>query len=167
MTYASDEAKSNHYLLVGPWTHAGTRRPEIKLGPFEFGENSMVDILQLHREWFDWILKDGEKPSLLKDRVTYYVMGENEWKYANTIEATSNDNLTFYLTSPNVDANDLFHAGYLADQIPGKEASDQLVYDPLKIQEKTATKGSERFRIMPFTRRFFMIRTDYTISQLL
>ena len=147
MTYASDKAKSSHFLLMGPWTHSGTRRPTVKVGPFEFGENSVVDILQLHREWFDWILKDGEKPSLLKDRVTYYVMGENKWKYANTIEAISNDNLTFYLTSPDGDANDPFHAGYLIDQPPGKEPPDQVVYDPL---ENSGEDRDERLKEVPY-----------------
>ena len=136
MTYASEEAKSNHYLIIGPWDHGGTRKPSTRHGTFEFGENSVIDINQLHIEWFDWTMKNGKKPALLKDKVLYYVMGKNEWKYANSIEALSNDAVTFYLTSPNSEANDLFHSGYLADQPPGKEPPDQLVYDPLKNSGK-------------------------------
>ena len=140
MTYASEEAKANHYLLIGPWDHSGTRRPIINVGNFKFGENSVLNMDQVSLEWFNWTMKDGEKPKILKDRVVYYVMGKNEWKSANRIEDISDDVLTFYLTSPNSEANDLFHSGYLTEQIPGKEAPDQVIYDPLK------NSGKDRYK---------------------
>lgn len=37
-----------------------------------FGEASMVDMHQLHKDWYDWTLKGGQKPAFLKQRVAYY-----------------------------------------------------------------------------------------------
>lgn len=144
MAYASEEAKANHYLLMGPWDHSGTRRPRKSVGNFVFGENSVLNMDQVSLEWFNWIMKDGEKPKILKDRVVYYVIGKNEWKSVNRIEDISDNVLTYYLTSPNNEANDIYHSGYLTEQIPGKEAPtgpDQVIYDPLKNSGKARYKN--------------------------
>ena len=38
----ADLGKADHYLLMGPWSHAGTRTPERELGGLTFGENSQT-----------------------------------------------------------------------------------------------------------------------------
>ena len=35
MEYGTAEAKQNHYLIIGPWDHAGTRTPRREVGGFE------------------------------------------------------------------------------------------------------------------------------------
>ena len=32
MQYGTAEAKANHYLIIGPWDHAGTRTPKREVG---------------------------------------------------------------------------------------------------------------------------------------
>ena len=113
MKYAKEEIKKNHYLIIGPWDHGGTRNPQKELLGLKFEDNAVLDMDQLHLEWYDWHLKGKKRPQFLKDRVAYYVMGENKWKYAPTLEDVYNDEQTLYLWSENGKANDVFHSGKL------------------------------------------------------
>lgn len=155
MKYGSSEARDRHYLIIGPWDHAGTRTPNREIGGLKFGEASMLDLNKLHREWYDWTMKSGPKPEFLKKRVAYYLVGADQWKYADSLETISNSKLTYYLDSDG-EANDVFHSGALTTTKPasgassptasssavngqgptvtagnGSAASDKFVYDPL------------------------------------
>ncbi len=94
MQYGTAEAKANHYLIIGPWDHAGTRTPKRELGGLKFAEASALDLNKLHTEWYDWTMKGGAKPAFLKKRIAYYVMGADEWKYADSLETLANDKVT-------------------------------------------------------------------------
>jgi putative CocE/NonD family hydrolase len=153
MKYGSAEAKERHYLIIGPWDHAGTRTPNRDVGGLKFGAASMLDLNKLHKEWYDWTMKNGTKPEFLKKRVAYYVVGADEWKYADSLEAIANSKMTFYLGSDG-EANDVFHSGTLntspntsppatsslssgngqtqsSEASADSAASDKFVYDPL------------------------------------
>jgi len=130
MQYGSTEAKANHYLIVGPWDHAGTRTPKKELGGVTFSAASVLDLNKLHTEWYDWTMKAGAKPEFLKKRIAYYVMGADEWKYADSLETLANDKLTLYLGS-NGSAGDIFHSGSLSKETKAGAATDSWVYDPL------------------------------------
>ena len=136
MKYGSRSAKSDHYLVIGPWDHPGTRTPKKEVGGLTFGEASLVDLNKLHREWYDWTMKSRSKPEFLKRRVAYYVtgVGAEAWKYADTIEAISNDKLKLYLQSPGISAGDSLHSGFLTEEKPGKQLPDQYVYDPMDVR---------------------------------
>lgn len=99
--YGNEEAIQKHYLLIGPYDHEGTRFPQKQLGGLQFGENCVIDMLHLHLVWFDWILKGKEKPKFLKDRVIYYLMGDNIWKTASSIDTMANSKIKFYLSTYN------------------------------------------------------------------
>ncbi len=133
MKYGTPEAREQHYLIIGPWDHYGTRMPSREVGGVKFGDASMLDNNQLHSAWYDWILKGGEKPAFLKKRVASYVMGSEEWKYADDLESISNEKRCLYLTSSGT-ANDVFHSGLLADETPASTPPDQYVYDPLDLR---------------------------------
>jgi uncharacterized protein len=130
MQYGTDEAKARHYLIVGPWDHAGTRTPKKELGGLTFSDASVLDLNKLHTEWYDWTMKNGQKPEFLKKRIAYYAMGADEWKYADSLETLANDKLTLYLGSNGM-AGDLFHSGWLTKEAKPAAASDAWVYDPL------------------------------------
>ncbi|MDX1688854.1 MAG: CocE/NonD family hydrolase [Candidatus Promineifilaceae bacterium] len=131
---SASPARDDHYLIVGPWDHAGTRTPEREVGGVTFAEASLLDLNELHKEWYDWTLKGGSKPEFLKDRVAYYVMGAEEWKYAPSLEAISGEMRRLYLNSTDGRANDAFHSGTLQEQVPEKSPPDQYVYDPLDVR---------------------------------
>jgi predicted acyl esterase len=43
-------------------------------------------------------MRGAKKPSLLKDKINYEVMGANEWRHAPSLEKMSSQTLTLYLT---------------------------------------------------------------------
>lgn len=137
MQLGKKHIKEKHYLIIGPWTHPGTRKPQKELAGMVFGDNAVLNIDQLHLEWFDWILKEKEKPKFMEKRICYYVMKENQWKYQSRLKDTSNREMSWYLSSREGKANDVFHSGYL-EQIPptNKQEPDVFRYDPLKIVSK-------------------------------
>jgi putative CocE/NonD family hydrolase len=133
MMYGSDQAKANHFLIIGPWDHAGTRSPKKEVGGLTFGDASVLDLNDLHRQWYDWTMKTGPKPAFLKKRVAYYVVAADEWKYADSLDSVSNSTQTLYLTSADGHPNDVFHAGTLAEA-KSTNGSDAYVYDPLDVR---------------------------------
>ncbi|MEM5774457.1 MAG: CocE/NonD family hydrolase [Anaerolineaceae bacterium] len=131
MKYGNEKAKANHFLIIGPWDHAGTRTPKKTIGGMTFGDASLLDMNKLHKEWYDWTMKTGPKPEFLKKRVAYYVMDTDEWKYADSVDEIATEVRCYYLDSVDGSANDVFHSGKLTAQKPGQSKPDQYVYDPL------------------------------------
>jgi putative CocE/NonD family hydrolase len=131
MMFGSKAAKDRHYLIIGPWDHGGTDTPTREVGGLVFGEASVLDMNELHKDWYDWVLKSGQKPAFLKNRVAYYVVGKDEWKYAESLEAIGAGKRVFYLDSDGGGANDVFHSGHLTEAKATKTAADSFVYDPL------------------------------------
>jgi len=127
--YASAEARARHYLVIGPWDHAGTRTPQLKFGGVTVGSASLIDMDGLHRDWYAWVLQRGPKPRFLERLVAYYVMGAERWRYADTLEEITARHETLHLGS---DCNplDVFHSGSLTSELSGGRAHDCYVYDP-------------------------------------
>jgi hypothetical protein len=133
MQYGTPESVANHYLIIGPWDHAGTRTPKAEVGGLKFGSASVLDLNDLHRRWYDWTMKAGTKPEFLKKRVAYYVTGAEEWKYADRLDAIATQHRVLYLDSDGT-ASDAFHSGSLGEEKPRGPAADHYVYDPLDIR---------------------------------
>ena len=132
MRYGTEEARAQHYLVIGPWDHLGSIvETKKEVGGLTFGDASLLDHNKLHLDWYDWILKNGKKPDFLKKRVAYYVMAADQWKYADTLENISNATRTLYLDSERGHANDVTNSGRLADSQPNTSEPDHYIYDPL------------------------------------
>ena len=86
------EVRAKHFLIIGPWDHAGTRTPTDEVAGVKFGPGAILDLNDLHRQWYDWTMKSGAKPEFLKNQVAYYLFapgnsGANgEWKYADSLK---------------------------------------------------------------------------------
>lgn len=137
MKYASAEARDRHYLVIGPWDHAGTHAANAQVGGLTFGSASLVDIAKLHVDWYAWTMSDGPKPDFLKQHVAYYVMGAEQWQYAESLDAVTKEQRSLYLDSDG-NANDVFRSGSLSDS-PRNGRADSYVYDP----RDTATAALE------------------------
>ena len=130
------EARAKHFLVIGPWDHAGTRTPTDEVAGVKFGPGAVIDLNDLHRQWYDWIMKNGPRPEFLKNQVAYYLLaagnsGANgEWKYADNFEKLVANPKIFYLNSKNGDANGVFRSGSLVEKQPS-EGLDTFSYDPL------------------------------------
>jgi len=148
MTNASPEARAKHFLIIGPWDHAGTRTPTDEVGGVKFGPGAMVDLNDLHRQWYDWTMKNGVKPQFLKNQVAYYLLtagntGANgEWKYTDNFATLIANPKTLYLDSKNGDANGVFRSGMLAEKQPN-DGADQYVNDPMDTSRGENVEGAE------------------------
>jgi hypothetical protein len=132
MQNASAQAKARLYLLMGPWDHPGTRYPQKQLGGLSVGDNSVLDIDQLQIDWFNWVLKGGQRPDVLSGRVNYYAMGEGsgEWRHTDRLEALADHPLKLYLSSVEDGANGISHPGHLQEGQPQDRDTDQFQSDP-------------------------------------
>ncbi len=99
---------AQHYLLVGPYDHFQAQRGTVSalgdtarmLAGYEIDPVARIDIVaDLRYQWFDWVLRGGPRPLLLKDRVNYEVMGLNKWKHAPSVAAMSTERRRFYLNA--------------------------------------------------------------------
>lgn len=131
MKHATPAARAKHYLVIGPWDHAGTRTPNADVGGLKFGEASLLDMNRLHREWYDWTMKGGSKPGFLRAPVAYYVTGSETWRYAASFESITHESRAFYLDSQAGNANDVYASGAMNPEPPRAAGIDRYVYDPL------------------------------------
>lgn len=129
--WGTPKAVANHYVVIGPWDHAGTRTPMRDIGGWRFGEAALVDMNQLHLDWYRWTMQGGPKPAFLKNNIVYYVTGLEQWRYADSLASVANQTQRLYLTSTAGQANDVFHAGRLTAEAPTQAEPDRFVYDPL------------------------------------
>jgi putative CocE/NonD family hydrolase len=127
---SNSPAKVSHYIIIGPWDHAGTRDPKAEFGGLKFSEAAILDMNKIHREWYDWTMKAREKPAFLEKHVAYYVMGEEKWKYAESIEAIGAMPKRMHLCSTDA-TTDVFHSGTLEEEPGLGTATDSYTYDPL------------------------------------
>lgn len=144
MKNASPEARGRHYLVIGPWDHAGTRTPAAAFGGLTFGPASLVDLPQLHLDWYGWTMQGGPKPKFLQKNVAYYVMGAEHWRYADTLDAVTAESRPYFLDS-NGSATDVLASGSLRPkqppeqppkqppEQPGSDKPDQYTYDPRDV----------------------------------
>jgi predicted acyl esterase len=56
MQVASLEQRARHFLIIGPWDHAGTRTPKSEVGGVKFGNASLVDRPKLDVDWYQWTM---------------------------------------------------------------------------------------------------------------
>ncbi|HBL25769.1 MAG TPA: hypothetical protein DD490_02930 [Acidobacteria bacterium] len=127
MTHGSAQGRARHYLVIGPWDHAGTRKPQLQLGGLTFGPASALDMLALHAAWFDATLRGGPWPAFLQKRVAWYVTGAGAevWKYADDLKEAATGRRTLYLGS----------GGRLAAAPPPQRSRPgHWVYDPRDLE---------------------------------
>jgi hypothetical protein len=136
LRYASPQEAANILLVIGPWDHLGTQHPQQVIAGLTIPDSAVLDMNKLHADWYDWVLGRGPRPALLRDRVTYYMMGANEWRYAHSLDgASSGKSLALYLEDPAGTPQDLFRSGVLAQTKPAAEPPAMIVDDPRTLPE--------------------------------
>jgi putative CocE/NonD family hydrolase len=115
--------KAEHYLLIGPYDHWGAQfASSTNFRGYQIDDVAQINIKnELAFEWFDYILKGKEKPSILKDKVNFQVMGDNKWINRSSLSEMSNDSLVFYLSDHKIDGHYT-----LVTEFPGEEGSTKL-----------------------------------------
>lgn len=104
---------------------------------------------RLHLKWFNWVLKEGPKPNMLKDRVVYYVMGAGRWRTTPSLEAVADTSRTFYLQSPDTNPDDPFDAGQLTAEPSETNDTDRYVYNPRDAADFATLQSMQRSLTAP------------------
>jgi hypothetical protein len=155
MKTAKADARSRYFLVIGPWDHAGTRKATDNVGGVKFGPNALLDIPQLHLDWYGWTLKGGERPNFLKKQVAYYIAGADQWRYADTLEAITAKMQPLYLHSTGGAATDVLAAGALsADKT--SSPPDHYLYDPRDTSNATLEAGLDSSSMLDQTMIYAM-----------
>lgn len=124
---ASQFARENQYLLVGPWGHGGY--DQTSYGEWDFGSDAAIDT---HNYWLRFLnlwLKDIDDGVSEEPRARYFQMGENRWKLADSWPPASVKYHDWYLDSGG-GARGLGGSGRLTRATPDAQVSDEYTYDP-------------------------------------
>lgn len=118
--------KAEHYVIIGPYGHFGSQGyPDSVYKGYPIDKVAQIPIHEIIYDWFAYILKGGPKPSQLKDKINYQLMGSNEWRHAPSLKQAGNDSLVLYLSSKPIDS-----ATYqLTAKKPSKEAFVKQLVD--------------------------------------
>ncbi|MBX2941781.1 MAG: CocE/NonD family hydrolase [Cyclobacteriaceae bacterium] len=125
---ASETAKKNSRLVLGPWNHTSLNTRKTHFGEMEFYESAGLDYDIELLNWFDEQLKGIPNQSKLPP-VSIFVMGENKWMAENEWPLSRTVSTDFYLHSTGKTTIDKAD-GKLSAQTPGQEQSDSYVFDP-------------------------------------
>lgn len=155
LRHGTPEAIAQHYLVIGPWDHQGALAPKAQMGGLTFGGPALLDTMSLHLQWYDWALRGGAKPSFLKKNVAYYVMGADEWRYADRLDDITMMTMPLYLDS-NGRANDVLASGSLGDA-QGRGPADSYIYDPSDVSSVSAEREREYAAALTLLRPTFPV----------
>ena len=121
-------ASRHQKLIVGPWTHSVNQ--STRVGDFDFGLQSIIDLQQIQLRWFDRWLKEEENHIENEPPVSIYVMGANDWRHEAEWPLQRAAPTILYLRSDGR-ANSLFGDGRLAvEPPPEEEPPDRFTYNP-------------------------------------
>jgi len=145
---ATEFARGNQYLMVGPWGHGAC--DATTYGEWDFGPTAGIDITAYEQRFFDLWLKDIDDGISEEPSVKYFLMGENRWEYATDWPPTDTEIQQWYLDSAG-NAQGLGSHGRLRRELPSGAAADSYVYDP---QNPVPTHGGQVYSgIQVFSRR--------------
>jgi putative CocE/NonD family hydrolase len=115
---ATERARSQTRLLVGPWAHGSTYGAYPDHGFAEFGDEARIDLAQMQTAFYrEQLLGAGEEPAT---PVRIFVMGENRWR----------DETAWPLSRAREQSWFLRGDGVLSTDAPGAAAPDTYNYDP-------------------------------------
>lgn len=133
--------RANHYLVIGPYDHFGAQQGGTPvLRDYKVDSVALINTRELTYEWLDYVMKEGPKPAILKEKINYQVMGANVWKHASTLKALNDNGVKFYLSDKEshlgfkLTSHQSSESGVLNQEIDFKDrTSSQNEYYPYPI----------------------------------
>ncbi|HEU5423066.1 MAG TPA: CocE/NonD family hydrolase [Nitrolancea sp.] len=116
-------ARERQWLLVGPWSHVGTRHPSATYGGVEFGRDAAIEMDDIHLRWFDHWLRGNANGVLDDPKVRLFEPGTNVWVESDHWPLGSREESLFL----RFDGRDGRLTGTPAD---GREPGRAYRYDP-------------------------------------
>lgn len=124
---------AEHYLIIGPYDHDGAQSNiKSNVRGYAIDSAARIDLYKIYLEWFGYIFNNQPKPSFLKDKINYQVMGANLWKNASSLDVFDKNKTKFYL----LNINDSL---YLSD----KKGKRKNQFSALKVDLKDRSNADE------------------------
>lgn len=84
---AVEHARAPQQLIVGPWSHAGTRFPDDRYDGVLYGPDAALDMDAIHMRFFDrhlrgMMAKQTPEPEAIEPQALFFVTGANVWRSA-------------------------------------------------------------------------------------
>jgi putative CocE/NonD family hydrolase len=114
-----DRSGGRNFLMIGPWSHEGPSGPAERVGIVPVVEDGTHrwDRMQAFYDRYLMGLENGFED---EPRVSYFVIGADEWRGADTWPPPGGEPQTWYLHG----------GGGLSTEAPGDEQPDTYAYDP-------------------------------------
>ncbi len=104
--HAKYNPKAEDYLIIAPYGHFGAQvGGDSVINGYKVDDVALIGVRNIRYQWFDYVLKGGKKPAILKDKINYQVMGTNTWKSASALDKMSNKKITFFLSEQKKNKN--------------------------------------------------------------
>ncbi|HVW68179.1 MAG TPA: CocE/NonD family hydrolase [Steroidobacteraceae bacterium] len=132
---ATELARQNKRLVIGPWIHFKNHAPRIDSAPdpsdpgIDFGPDAAIDMRQVYLRWHDHWLKGIDNGVEREPPVSLFVMGVNRWRNEKEWPLARTRYTNYYLHSGG-HANSAGGDGTLATTGPTGPATDTFTYDP-------------------------------------
>ena len=120
-----DRSGGRNFLMIGPWSHEGPSGPAERVGLVPVVEDGTHrwDRMQ---GFYDRYLMGLENGFEAEPLVSYFVIGADEWRRADTWPPPGSETQTWYLHGPGASEA----GGGLSTEEPGAEEPDSYDYDP-------------------------------------
>ena len=98
---ATEFARKNQRIIIGPWEHLGWGRPDSPVSPRlkAIGPVANSPVNELSLAWFDHFLKGKSNARFTGPRIDYFEMGENKWHSAKEWPLPQTQYRKWYLAS--------------------------------------------------------------------
>lgn len=124
---ATELARKNQRILVGPWGHSTIGQSEY--GEWNFGEQARLETRKYELRFLDLWLKDIDDGITEEFPVKFFVMGANRWVDFSSFPVPGEKTQAWFLHSSG-DARGIGGDGRLSRETPGAESPDHYRYDP-------------------------------------
>ena len=122
-------ASDKQFLMIGPWTHGQTfMGGSTSVRGMELSEDSVLDMREVHLEFFERFLNHDESESE-PPKARIYVTGQNRWHQFDQYPPSRVVSRRLYLRSGG-QANTAAGDGLLSWDAPGDELPDSYRFDP-------------------------------------
>lgn len=165
-------AAARQQIIVGPWGHVGVLYPRRRIGGIDFGPESVLDVFEIHRRWFDTWLRHASTPEEPTPRAYVFFTGEDRWHSLADWPPPTSEERPLYLHSSG-HANTLNGDGVLSWDLPSDaEIPDRYDYDPqdpvesIRDYTELMSKPSSDPDVEPgyqFDQRFMHTRRDVLV----
>jgi putative CocE/NonD family hydrolase len=149
---------AEHYLVIGPYDHWGGQSiPTANFRGYEIDSVANVSMRALTYDWLDWVLKDGPKPELLKDKVNFQVMGTNTWVHKPSLEVLGNQDLRLYLTNDKLKEQKPLKESFRLQTVDFKDRENMNnYYHPSLIIDSLDASNGVVYSSEPFEKDFII-----------